>query len=303
MKYLHSLAKKYPHSAVALLSGVVFGLLLAGSFATHARLHLPGKESLVEFPKDLHIADSSILAKSAIVYDPSNGRVLYAKNSQVTMPLASITKLMTAQVALSNVSAGTVLTLSQKDVSVEGDAGDWNLKAGDKITLGNIIKLGLTASSNHAMSAAAAAVGAEYMSDLNKTASQLGLSHTYFLNSTGLDLSQDTSGAYGSAADMARLAAAFMREYPAYFETSTNETVSIPVSGRIVTAKATALPLLDIPGLIGAKTGYTDLAGGNVVAAFDADINHPLIAVVLGSTQEGRFADIRALIEAVRSSE
>jgi D-alanyl-D-alanine carboxypeptidase len=62
----------------------------------------------------------------------------------------------------------------------------------------------------------------------------------------------------------------------------------------------TAEPILEFPGLIGAKTGYTDLAGGNLVVAFDLEIGHPVIAVVLGSTQEGRFTDMRALIEAAR---
>ncbi len=157
------------------------------------------------------------------------------------------------------------------------------------------------------MSAAAAALGASYMADLNKTAGTLGLSHTYFLNSTGLDLSANTSGAYGSASDVARLAAAFMHDYPTYFELSTKQSVTVPVrSGttiRQVTAEATALPILDIPGIIGAKTGYTTLAGGNLVVAFDEDINHPLIAVVLGSSEEGRFTDIRTLIQAAREQE
>ncbi|HEY5383246.1 MAG TPA: hypothetical protein VIJ88_01685, partial [Candidatus Paceibacterota bacterium] len=137
----------------------------------------------------------------------------------------------------------------------------------------------------------------------NRDASQLGLSHTYFLNSTGLDLTADTSGAYGSAYDVARLAAAFLKQYPQYFELSSAPSISVEASGRTVTANATTLPLQDIPGFIGAKTGYTDLAGGNLVMAYDVDINHPLIAVVLGSTEAGRFTDIRTLVDASRQME
>lgn len=259
------------------------------------------------FPKTFMLSDDALKAKAAVVYDPATGRILYSKNGQVTMPLASLTKLMTAQVVLHTVPANTLITLSKKDVSVEGDAGDWGLKAGDSMTLGNIMKLGLGASSNHAMSAAAAALGAGYVDKLNNTAAELGLSHTYFLNPTGLDMTADTSGAYGSASDVARLAAAFLRDYPAYFELSTRQSVTVPVStgktSRHITAGATALPILDIPGLIGAKTGYTDLAGGNIVVAFDSDINHPLVAVVLGSSKDGRFSDVRTLIEAARAQE
>ena len=131
----------------------------------------------------------------------------------------------------------------------------------------------------------------------------MGLTHTYFLDATGLDINTETSGAYGSASDIARLTAVFMRNYPNYFEISTEQSVTVPVSGRLVTVNATALPILNVPGLIGLKTGYTDLAGGNLVAAFDEDIGHPLIAVVLGSTENGRFTDMRTLINAVRASQ
>lgn len=298
---------KIPLHIVISMSGAVLAVLLLLFFFLYQK-HEEALSHIDSTPfHTLTLADNALKAKAAVVYDPATGRILYAKNAQVTMPLASLTKLMTAQVALSNLSTSTLITLSRKDVSVEGDAGDWGLKAGDTMTLGNIIKLGLGASSNHAMSAAAAALGTGYMDHLNKTAGELGLSHTYFLNSTGLDLTSDTSGAYGSAGDVARLAAAFLHDYPSYFELSTKESVTVPVTTngirRQVTASATALPLLDIPGLIGIKTGYTDLAGGNLVAAFDGDINHPLIAVVLGSTKEGRFADIRTLITAARAQE
>jgi D-alanyl-D-alanine carboxypeptidase len=294
---------KVPFSVLASIASITLGVFLFSAFMVYAG-HDPLPLYLHdEAPRPWLINDSDIIAKAAVLYDPKTKEVLYAKNGQVTLPLASLTKLMTAQVVLNNVPIDTMITLSKKDVSVEGDAGDWDLKEGDTMTLGSVIKLGLDASSNHAMSAAAAALGSQYIDDLNKTARELGLSHTYFLNSTGLDLTDVTSGAYGSATDVARLAAAFMHDYPSYFEVSTRASVTVPVSGRSVTVKATGLPILDVPGIIGLKTGYTDLAGGNLVVAFDADVNHPLVAVVLGSTQAGRFQDMRTLINAARNKE
>jgi D-alanyl-D-alanine carboxypeptidase (penicillin-binding protein 5/6) len=304
MEVFNTIKKEATLHLMGVGSSVMLGVLLFTGFLYFPKTPTtPAAIAVEAVPKTISIDYSAIIGKAAVIYDPTTGRVLYSKNADVTMPLASITKLMTAQVALNNIATNTLITLSKRDVSVEGDAADWNLKEGDTIRLGDIIKLGLTASSNHAMSAAASALGDAYIGDLNKTASELGLTHTYFLNSTGLDLNTDTSGAYGSASDIAKLAAAFMKDYPAYFEESTNESVSIPVSNRVVTAKATSLPLLDIPGIIGAKTGYTDLAGGNLVAAFEADVNHPLIAVVLGSTEEGRFIDIRTLIKEARAAQ
>jgi D-alanyl-D-alanine carboxypeptidase len=53
-----------------------------------------------------------------------------------------------------------------------------------------------------------------------------------------------------------------------------------------------------IPGLIAGKTGYSDLAGGNLTIVFDAGIQHPVVVAVLGSTYEGRFDDVNALVKA-----
>ena len=301
------MSKRISLYTIVSISGAILAVLLLLFMYLYEKRGSNPVPTSAGFPKPLTLADNALEAKAAVLYDPATGRILYAKNADATMPLASLTKLMTAQTVLSTIPTNTLITLSKKDVSVEGDAGDWNLKEGDTMTLGNIIKLGLDASSNHAMSAAAAALGTSYLSDLNNTAAQLGLSHSYFLNSTGLDLNAGTSGAYGSASDVAHLAAAFMHDYPDYFELSTEQSVTVPVSAdkvsREVTANATALPILDIPGIIGAKTGYTDLAGGNLVVAFDEDINHPLIAVVLGSTENGRFTDMRTLITAARAQE
>jgi D-alanyl-D-alanine carboxypeptidase (penicillin-binding protein 5/6) len=294
--------KKPSLYVVVSISGAVLAVLLLVFIFLYEK-HEVFKPALTVLNHSISIDGNSLEAKAAVVYDPATGKILYAKNADATMPLASLTKLMTAQVVLGALPTSTLITISKKDVSVEGDVADLSLKAGDTMTLSSIIKLGLDASSNHAMSAAAAALGASYITDLNKTAGQLGLSHTYFLNSTGLDLNLDTAGAYGSASDVAHLAAAFMHDYPTYFELSIEESVTVPVSGRQVTVDATALPILDIPGLIGAKTGYTDLAGGNLVAAFDEDINHPLIAVVLGSSEDGRFSDMRVLIAAARAAQ
>ena len=165
----------------------------------------------------------------------------------------------------------------------------------------DLLKISLVASSNDAIAAAAATLGPGYLALMNKKAEDLGLLHTHFLNPTGLDVSVEQAGAYSSAYDVARLAAAFYKQYPQFFELTQSPSVSIQVGLHTLSANATAAPLLDLPGFVGAKTGYTDLAGGNLVAIFDVDIGHPLVAVVLGSTPEGRFDDIRTLISAARA--
>ena len=60
----------------------------------------------------------------------------------------------------------------------------------------------------------------------------------------------------------------------------------------------TNLVASEIPGLLGSKTGLTDLAGGNLVFAFDPELGRPIVITILGSTEEGRFQDVRKLISA-----
>jgi D-alanyl-D-alanine carboxypeptidase len=121
-----------------------------------------------------------------------------------------------------------------------------------------------------------------------------------FKNPTGLDITEEEAGAYGSARDMALLTTDFLKRYPELFAATVVPRTSLEIGGEYVAATPTASPILDIPGLIGAKTGYTDLAGGNLVAAFDLEVGHPVVVVVLGSSVEGRFSDVRALIKSTR---
>src|SRR6185437_38101 len=89
--------------ALGALSSLFLGIFLFVGFLYFPKEQPAPAAAVTAFPPTLHIEDSSILAKSAVIYDPATGKILYGKNADVTMPLASITKLMTAQVALSNI--------------------------------------------------------------------------------------------------------------------------------------------------------------------------------------------------------
>lgn len=242
---------------------------------------------------------TALQAKAAIIYDPTTRLVWYQKSANQELPLASITKLMTAQVVLGQKSAATPITITAADLKPEGD---WGLRPGQVVPLGELLRFGLTVSSNDAMAAAAAAIGPDYVAQMNAEAKALGLSHTHFSNPTGLDLSTSIAGAYGSAYDVARLVATFYKEHSDYLKQTTSATGTLTTQSGDLVAAATAAPLADVPGFIGGKTGYTDLAGGNLAVVFDVEPGHPLVAVVLGSTEEGRFDDIKVLINAARTA-
>ena len=279
--------------------------LIAGSFGGGVYLSLlaspmPQGAAVAEaFIPTVALDQNKLEAKAAALYDVKSGRLLYQKNANEQLPLASLTKLMAAEVVLSQKSPDTPVQISLSDVRATGDSG---LKVGDTITLGDLIKFSLVASSNDAMSAAAASLGSDPIAAMNVAAYALGLTKTHFFNVTGLDVTTTTSGAYGSAYDVARLAAAFYRNHPGYFELTTRPDVQIDQSGKELSAAATMAPLRSIPGFVAAKTGYTDLAGGNLVAVFDLEPGLTVVAAVLGSTHEGRFSDIKTLIEAAQQS-
>lgn len=243
------------------------------------------------------IQDASLRAEAAILYDPLTSRVLYQKNAEEQLPLASLTKLATAQAVLSNRSTDTMVHITAKDLAPDGD---WGLREGDVVRLGDLLSFGITVSCNDCMAAAAASLGSDYLSAMNALAQHLNLTQTYFLNPTGLDQNENTAGAYGSAFDVARMTAGFYKDYPSLFEDTTHSSGNLTVGNRTLTASATSRPLQDIPGFLGGKTGYTDLAGGNLAAIFDLEPGQPIVAVVLHSTESGRYEDIRTLIDSLR---
>lgn len=245
----------------------------------------------------LALSPQSIEGKAAIVYDPQTGRILFAKEAQTVLPLASLTKLMTVQAALAALAPDTQVVITPADIKPEGD---WGLRPGDQVALRDLVALALVASSNDAAAAAGNAMGSQPLSRMNLAAAAAGLFNSDFFNPTGLDQNENSAGGYGSAYDVAKLTIEFYKNYPEYFELTQFPQVSIVVGGRTLTAQATMAPLQDIPGFVGAKTGYTELAGGNLAAIVNLDIGYPVAAVVLGSSEEGRFRDMRTLINAVR---
>lgn len=245
-------------------------------------------------------AQVSVEADAAIVYDLATGKTLYAKNADAQLPLASLTKLLTVYAALSQLSPHTPITIPASATRLDGPH---IFREGQIITLSNLARLTLTASLNDGAAAIAeATAGRQDLSQsamLAGAAAALGLSQTYAVNGSGLDVSAAVSGGYGSARDLAILAGALVLKAPAIAAATTKE------SAQAVSEGGTAFKVLNTDPMVGvisrlllSKTGYTDLAGGNLVLVFDSGIRHPIAVVVLGSSQKARFTDGTALVAA-----
>ena len=197
-------------------------------------------------------------AKAVLVFDLAKNEPIFELNPNTQLPLASLTKIMTVVVAEET---------KTKDIS-------------------KFVNEALEQSSNEA-AIALASVNNNFLDLMNKKAKELNLNQTYFLNETGVDVTNYVSGGYGSAQDVVKLVAYALKNNPDLFEATTNNS-SLNTNPY---ASTTTL-------LIASKTGLTDLAGGNLAVVFDAGFNHPIVSVVLGSSEEGRFIDAQKLIEA-----
>lgn len=239
-------------------------------------------------------------AKAATVYDLTTKEVLFAKNADAQLPLASLTKLLTVYAALSQLSPTTAITIPAGVSALDYPRA---FNEGQTFSLHDIARLTLTASLNDgavAIALAAAERGGVSSSEmLAGAAASLELSQTYALNGSGLDENTVVSGGYGSAHDLAILAGALVATAPDIAEATTEATASATsFGGTSYTVKNTD-PIIDtIPGLMLSKTGFTDLAGGNLAIVFDAGVGHPVAVVVLGSTVESRFTDAQQLVAA-----
>jgi D-alanyl-D-alanine carboxypeptidase len=251
-----------------------------------------------------------IQAQSVFVWDMQAHKVLYAKNEKEKRPLASLTKIMMAVTARSLVPKDTTVVVKKEFLADEGDTG---LYVNEKWRMKDLLDFSLVVSSNDGARSVASVIGSlndlnknisvknfdlgrdDFIKKMNLLAQQTELSTLEFKNETGLDTSTETSGGYGSAEDIAKLVEYALRTYPDILEATKNKNDIIYSYDKIHKVQNTNDAISKIPNIIASKTGYTTLAGGNVVIAFDAGVGRPIIISLLSSTLEGRFTDIEQL--------
>ena len=230
-------------------------------------------------------------ARAFTIVNASTGEVLAARNADAPLAVASITKLMTVLVALRHLSPDDVVTVSAAAAHVGEERIP--LKAGQQITVRDLLKGALIQSANDAADAlAAAASGGDiprFVEWMNDRAKQLGLHDTHFTRADGLD----APGHVSSARDVAVLAQVAMHS-PVVREIVRERTDTI--ENGVVTLHTWNDLLGVFPGTIGVKTGHTDNAGWCEVAAVRGS-GYTIYAVILGSpTRAQRNADLERLL-------
>jgi D-alanyl-D-alanine carboxypeptidase (penicillin-binding protein 5/6) len=235
-------------------------------------------------------AAPDVNARAFIVVDATTGDVLAQHNADARVPIASITKLMTVLVTLEHARLDDVVTV-QRDAAAVGES-TINLRAGQQITVRDLLAGALIQSANDAADALADYVGHgnehTFVALMNAEAKRLGLTRTHFVRADGLDAPQH----YSSARDVTRLAEDLMRR--PIVRTLVRERTAVIAGGRTLHTWNDLLGVFR--GLIGVKTGHTGGAGWCQVAEVTRD-GLDVYATILGSPTRGaRNADLAALL-------
>jgi D-alanyl-D-alanine endopeptidase (penicillin-binding protein 7) len=213
----------------------------------------------------LHAVDDALSLQSAValVVDQRSGEVLFEKNAQAVLPIASISKLMTAMVVLdAQLPLSEMLDISQDDVDTERNTRS-RLRTGTRLSRGELMQLALMSSENraaHALGRHYPGGMASFVEQMNRKAREIGMSNSHFVEPTGL-----SSDNVSNARDLATLVRT-ASHYPLIREYSTASELTVDTGYRSVSYRNTnrlvGKPDWDI-GL--QKTGYISEAGNCVV--------------------------------------
>ncbi|MBE6605968.1 MAG: D-alanyl-D-alanine carboxypeptidase [Ruminococcaceae bacterium] len=223
-------------------------------------------------------------AHSAVIIEAESGRVIYEKNSDTRMPMASTTKIMTALVALESADINEMVSVPLEAVGVEGSSVC--LKAGESMSLEELLYAMLLESANDAAAAIAITVGGsieDFAVMMNEKAMALGLVDTSFANPHGLDAENH----YTTAHELALIAAKAL-ENKDFAEMVSTYKHRIPMDNggyRYLMNHNKMLRLYD--GAIGVKTGFTKKSGRCLVSAAERD-GMRLICVTLSAPDDWR---------------
>lgn len=196
-------------------------------------------------------------------------KILFSKNYNLIIPIASLSKLMTALV---------VFDLNE--------TYNLNQKIREDVSIGELVYKMLIESNNDAALSLAGFIGEKPFVDLmNIYAKKIGLNNTYFVNPTGLDINGSSN--LSTAEDLVKLSAYILQNYPQIFEITKNQEGN------------TNELLIDYPEIIGGKTGETSLAGGCLIEIIKKpDSQNRYIAVILGT--QDRFSEMHKIIQVIR---
>jgi D-alanyl-D-alanine carboxypeptidase (penicillin-binding protein 5/6) len=259
--------------------------------------------------------DIKIWSGSSVAIDVDSGTILEYSDGRKQTQIASLTKIMTAVLAVENVkNLDEETTLTAEALHVDGTTvgcptsvfcNSESFHIGEKVTVRNLLKAMLLDSANDAATAIGIHIAGtpdNFVQIMNKKAQDLGLKDTHFCTPSGLEIDGQESQCYSSAYDIARIAAYSLKYNLIWDIMRTEDDQFSSADGKYThTIKNTDLLLSQMPDCIGGKTGFTPMAGKSLLlAAADPTKKHRIISVILDD--ENRWQDMRSLVDWVFSN-
>jgi serine-type D-Ala-D-Ala carboxypeptidase (penicillin-binding protein 5/6) len=223
----------------------------------------------------------SVRAPAAILVEPATGDIVFQRDARDERPIASTTKLMTALLTLERARLGDlVTTVRYRAAPAESVIG---LRAGERMTVADLVRGLMLASANDAAATLAARIGGSrkrFVRLMNARARRLGLDDTHYANPIGLD----EAGNHSSAEDLAKLTLILRRNE--FFRAVTNlPSATLRTGSRRRTIVNRNVLVRNVPVVNGVKTGHTSTAGYVLVGSATRN-GVTVVSAVLGDPSE-----------------
>ncbi len=290
------------NGSFAFLKGIVSPKLLSANVSTNfeAAKELTKLDNI----KDLELGARAVI--SVFVSPEKKEKILFQKNIQERLPIASITKLMTADIFLENFDKNQIVTISQNAANQDG--GDIFLP-GEKFKAEDLLYDALIESSNTASYALAETAGTNsFVALMNLQARYLGLENTFFANPTGLD-PDDASGLinFSTAQDLSKFAVYLLDKPLVWKILDTPEFYLYSDDGSVHHKAITTNEFIGSENfkkissaVIGGKTGDTQKAKGCLLLVLKNKNGGFIVNVILGS--DDRFGEMKKMVDWVKNS-
>lgn len=251
------------------------------------------------FPiRDWGVPEPNLGVRSALLFDLKADKVIFSVAPDQRLPIASLTKLMTAVVVIENMSLEDVVQVRESAIErSKKEGGGQDLYAGEKIRASDLLKLMLIKSSNDAAYAFDEHLSKFYNINLtekmNQKAVELGMFDSLFTEVAGLD----DKNSFSTARDLTKLVKYSFRYNLLYDILKTDRAEVSSIDGRLNHQVLNTNKLLGILfNIVGGKTGYTELAGGSMILVTKSPRGESnLVSIVLGSND--RFGDTETLVK------
>ncbi|GGS72183.1 D-alanyl-D-alanine carboxypeptidase family protein [Nonomuraea spiralis] len=274
----------------------------AGAVALVTGLGVPAYAQAAVAPAPAVVADAgapAVYGRAAYLMDAASGAALYGKDATTRMPIASLTKTMTAYVVLDSAKPTDMVEITAQDARYAEDGGGTtaDLRPGDRLPVSELLYALMLPSGADAAHALARTYGPGvpgFVAKMNATARSLGMNDTHYVNADGLPT--PAGDGWSTARDQAVLGAKAL-QVPLIEQVAGTRYHTVAATGEHGSyGWRNTNRLLSEPGAIGLKTGFTRAAGYSLAFAGEQE-GHRLVGVILGeSVSSRRFSTAESLL-------